>query len=127
MEKTLRLVAEMTAPLDMPHRQLMVPSIVRNVLIKLGIYHVRESVVGDNILRGVSGGEKKRVTIAEIFVSRARCLLLDDYTRGLDSSAALEITEILRTLTNASGISCAATMSVLGKKQEENCSAWVLL
>lgn len=36
-----------------------------------GLRHVRDSVVGDEKLRGVSGGEKKRVSIAEAMAARA--------------------------------------------------------
>ena len=72
---------------------------------------MRGTVVGDNLLRGVSGGEKKRVTIAEavmgcvlsitmpithITTSRTSLLVLDDYTKGLDSLVSLEILKILR-------------------------------
>lgn len=42
---------------------------------------VRDSVVGDALLRGVSGGEKKRVTIAEMLASRSPLLFLDEYTK----------------------------------------------
>lgn len=52
-------------------------------LLCLPLCSVRTSVVGDNLLRGVSGGEKKRVTIAESMAGgRAGLLLLDDYTKA---------------------------------------------
>ena len=51
-------------------------------------------MVGDDTLRGVSGGEKKRVTIAEMAVCNGTVLLLDGYTKGLDSAAALDITKV---------------------------------
>ena len=55
----------------------------------LGLYHVRDSIVGDALLRGVSGGEKRRVSIAEKMATRAQLLVLDDYSKGLDSSSTL--------------------------------------
>ena len=41
---------------------------------------VRGTVIGDDFLRGVSGGEKKRVTIAEAMMGQLSVVLLDDYT-----------------------------------------------
>lgn len=46
-------------------------------------HSVRNTVVGDEFLRGVSGGERKRVTIAEALMGQASLLLLDDYTKVL--------------------------------------------
>ena len=49
---------------------------------------VRHTVVGDQLLRGVSGGERKRVTIAEALMGRPQLLLLDDITVCLYSEPA---------------------------------------
>ena len=49
---------------------------------------VRHTVVGDQLLRGVSGGERKRVTIAEALMGRPQLLLLDDIAVCLHSEPA---------------------------------------
>ncbi|KAF4579747.1 hypothetical protein EYR40_000077 [Pleurotus pulmonarius] len=64
-----------------------------------GLRHVRNSVVGDEKLRGVSGGEKKRVSIAEAMAARALVSAWDNSTRGLDSSTALSYLMALRVAT----------------------------
>ena len=48
-------------------------------------------VVGDEMRRGISGGQKKRVTIGETLLQGARVLVLDEATNGLDSATAMKI------------------------------------
>lgn len=50
-----------------------------------------DTVIGDNFIRGISGGEKKRVSIGIELVSDPNLLFLDEPTTGLDSSTALDI------------------------------------
>lgn len=71
------------------------------------IEHTMETIVGNEFMRGVSGGEKKRVSIAEALVTKATTQCWDDPTRGLDSSAALEYIRILRSMTNTARMSTA--------------------
>jgi ATP-binding cassette subfamily G (WHITE) protein 2 (SNQ2) len=71
------------------------------------IEHTMETIVGNEFKRGVSGGEKKRVSIAEALVTKASTQCWDDPTRGLDSSAALEYVRILRSMTNTAHMSTA--------------------
>ncbi|KAG5644209.1 hypothetical protein DXG03_008872 [Asterophora parasitica] len=65
-----------------------------------GLKHVQSTPVGDNAIRGVSGGEKKRVSIAEALATRSRVHCWDNSTRGLDSSTALEFGRALRIATD---------------------------
>ncbi|RXW18211.1 hypothetical protein EST38_g7644 [Candolleomyces aberdarensis] len=65
-----------------------------------GLNHVKDTVVGDASIRGVSGGEKKRVSISEAMATRSRITSWDNSTRGLDSSTALEYVRALRIATD---------------------------
>lgn len=56
------------------------------------------SVITD--VRGVSGGERKRVSIAEVLTNRATVQAWDNATRGLDANTALEYAKIMRILTD---------------------------
>ncbi|ORY27081.1 ABC transporter [Naematelia encephala] len=68
-------------------------------LLKIfGLEHTADTKVGDQYTRGVSGGEKKRVSIAEVLTSRASIQMWDNATRGLDADTALRFTRVLRTL-----------------------------
>lgn len=57
-------------------------------------------VIGSADVRGISGGERKRVSIAEMMATRACVLSWDNSTRGLDASTALQYAKSLRILTN---------------------------
>ncbi|KAF1829254.1 hypothetical protein BDW02DRAFT_177417 [Decorospora gaudefroyi] len=76
----------------------------RDVIMALyGISHTANTRVGNDFLRGVSGGERKRVTIAEASLSRAPLQAWDNSTRGLDSANAIEFCKTLRMETEISG------------------------
>lgn len=53
-------------------------------------------MVGDDMLRGISGGQKKRVTTGEMLVGPSRALFMDEISTGLDSSTTYQIVNSLR-------------------------------
>ena len=69
----------------------------------LNISHAKDILVGDAFVRGISGGEKKRVSIAEMMATRARVQCWDNSTRGLDASTALDFIKSLRIMTDVLG------------------------
>ncbi|KAG8216186.1 ABC-2 type transporter-domain-containing protein [Butyriboletus roseoflavus] len=74
---------------------------ITDILMTLfGLRHVRRTPVGDAALRGVSGGEKKRVSISETLATRNLLACWDNSTRGLDASTAVEYVHALRIATN---------------------------
>lgn len=64
---------------------------VDTTLELLGLSSASETIIGNELFRGVSGGERKRVTIGEMLFGRHPVLLLDEITTGLDSNTALNI------------------------------------
>ena len=76
----------------------------RDVIMAMyGISHTLNTRVGNDFIRGVSGGERKRVTIAEASLSRAPLQAWDNSTRGLDSANAIEFCKTLRMETEING------------------------
>lgn len=71
--------------------------------------------IGNEFVRGVSGGEKKRVSIAEAMITKASVQCWDNSTRGLDASTALEYVQSLRSLTNMANISTAVALYQAGE------------
>ncbi|GJJ10736.1 hypothetical protein Clacol_004963 [Clathrus columnatus] len=75
-----------------------------DILGKLfGLTHAFNTPIGDENIHGISGGEKKRVSIAETLSMRVRLASWDNSTRGLDASTALEFVQALRTATDIAG------------------------
>ncbi|KAL1851111.1 Multidrug resistance protein [Paecilomyces lecythidis] len=66
------------------------------IMATFGIRHTINTKVGNEYIRGVSGGERKRVTIAEAALSGAPLQCWDNSTRGLDSANAIEFCKSLR-------------------------------
>ncbi|KAL8949506.1 MAG: hypothetical protein Q9222_004383, partial [Ikaeria aurantiellina] len=74
---------------------------VIDVLLKMfNMEHTRDTIVGNSYVRGVSGGERKRVSIAEMMIASACIAAWDNSTRGLDASTALDYAKSLRIMTN---------------------------
>lgn len=73
-----------------------VGSKVHVILKLLGLEHVKDTIVGDDMLRGVSGGQKKRVTLGEMLCAKFNALFLDEISTGLDSASTLDITRVLK-------------------------------
>ncbi|KAF1943987.1 ABC transporter CDR4 [Clathrospora elynae] len=74
---------------------------VINLMLKMfNIEHTRNTIVGNPFVRGVSGGERKRVSIAETMITGASLMSWDNSTRGLDASTAVDYARSLRVLTN---------------------------
>lgn len=70
------------------------------MLKMFNIEHTRNTIVGNPFVRGISGGERKRVSIAETMVTGASLVSWDNSTRGLDASTAVDYARSLRILTN---------------------------
>lgn len=97
-----------------------------------GITHTMHTKVGNEFIRGVSGGERKRVSIVETLATRASVFCWDNSTRGLDASTyvipyllsfadidstrALEYTKVIRRLTDEHGVASIVTLYQAGNE-----------
>lgn len=75
-----------------------------------GISHTINTRVGSEYVRGVSGGERKRVSIAEATLNQSTVQCWDNSTRGLDSATALEFVKTLRLGTRLGGASAIVAL-----------------
>ena len=68
------------------------------VLLELELRDVADNLIGSELVKGISGGEKRRVTIAIQILTDPKVLLLDEPTLGLDSFTASSIVNVLKGL-----------------------------
>ncbi|OWM79107.1 hypothetical protein CDL15_Pgr003278 [Punica granatum] len=72
-------------------------SLVTDYILKiLGLDICADIMVGDEMRRGISGGQKKRVTTGEMLVGPAKALFMDEISTGLDSSTTFQIVKYMR-------------------------------
>uniref|UniRef100_J3NAJ8 Uncharacterized protein n=1 Tax=Oryza brachyantha TaxID=4533 RepID=J3NAJ8_ORYBR len=68
----------------------------------MGLDICADIIVGDVMRRGISGGEKKRLTTGEMIVGPSRALFMDEISTGLDSSTTFQIVSCLQQLCHIS-------------------------
>eukprot|EP00667_Euglena_gracilis_P007975 EG_transcript_8064 len=85
---------------EVAHRQLCAISRLdpEVTLSLLGIHHVGDTLVGSDLRRGISSGQRRQLTTAEVLVTHPPVLLMDGISTGLDSAAAFEVCAALRSL-----------------------------
>ncbi|KAK0552235.1 hypothetical protein OC846_002986 [Tilletia horrida] len=76
----------------------------------LGLAAVKDNRVGTPIQRGISGGQKRRLTVANGFVARPKLLFLDEPISGLDSSSGYEVLSAIRKVARERNIAVIATV-----------------
>lgn len=118
VEDTIDFAARMKVPYRLPegikspeeHAQFNKEFLLRSV----GISHTIKTKVGDAFIRGVSGGERKRVSIIEALASRGSVFCWDNSTRGLDASTALDWVKAIRAMTDSLGLTTIVTLYQAG-------------
>ncbi|KAK6247729.1 hypothetical protein QUC31_019294 [Theobroma cacao] len=73
-----------------------IDGIVEGTIMEMGLQECADRLIGNWHLRGVSGGEKKRLSIALEILTRPHLLFLDEPTSGLDSASAFFVIQTLR-------------------------------
>lgn len=89
--------------------------IVDAFLEMFAMSHTKNTLVGDEFTRGVSGGERKRVGIAETLATKSTVTCWDNSTRGLDASTAVNYAKSLRIITDVSDRTTLTTLYQAGE------------
>lgn len=87
-------ILEWRLPAEMPIQDKVL--IVERVIESLGLQPVRDSLVGTVEMRGISGGQRKRVNVGLEMVMEPSLLILDEPTTGLDSASSSLLLKALR-------------------------------
>eukprot|EP01018_Ginkgo_biloba_P024234 Gb_41809 [translate_table: standard] len=96
VRETISYSARLRLPDKMPWSEKK--TLVEGTIVEMGLQECANTPIGNWHLRGISGGEKRRVSIALEILMRPRLLFLDEPTSGLDSASAFFVTQTLRSL-----------------------------
>ncbi|KAK4152100.1 ABC-2 type transporter [Chaetomidium leptoderma] len=113
MDFATRLKMPLAASQDANAEQLRIAT-RDHLLESMGISHTHTTKLGNEFIRGVSGGERKRVSIVECMATRGSVFCWDNSTRGLDASNALEWAKAVRAMTDVLGLASIATLYQAG-------------
>lgn len=99
VKETLTFAARLRLPSTLTKQQKEQRAI--DVIYELGLERCQDTMIGGSFVRGVSGGERKRVCIGNEIIVNPSLLFLDEPTSGLDSTTALRIVELLHDIAEA--------------------------
>ncbi|CAG7981755.1 unnamed protein product [Penicillium olsonii] len=83
---------------------------VRTLLEAFGIQKQANTIVGTPIRKGISGGQKRRVSVASQLITCPKILFLDEPTSGLDSTASYEVISYVKALARANNLIIIASI-----------------
>lgn len=85
VQETLDFTAKLRLPTSYTHEQRA--QRVEEVLAAMEIAHTRDTIIGDAFRKGISGGQRKRVCVAQELLSAPLLLFLDEPTSGAQCAA----------------------------------------
>jgi ABC-type multidrug transport system ATPase subunit len=83
------------------HQKIILVNLVNKMLEERGLEHCADTYVGGALLKGISGGERKRTSVGVELVVRPAMVFLDEPTSGLDSFSAVQLCQVLKKVANA--------------------------
>ncbi|KAM6972373.1 broad substrate specificity ATP-binding cassette transporter ABCG2-like [Aplochiton taeniatus] len=98
VRENLRFSAALRLPSSVPQREK--EARINHLIDELGLSKVADSKVGTEMIRGISGGERKRTSIGMEMIIDPSVLFLDEPTTGLDASTAYSVLLMLKRLGN---------------------------
>ncbi|KAI4527641.1 P-loop containing nucleoside triphosphate hydrolase protein [Schizophyllum commune Loenen D] len=96
VREMLHFAAGLRLPKEMSKEQKRQKA--EEVILKLGLRDCADTLIGSEFIKGISGGEKRRVSIAVQILTEPRILIADEPTSGLDAFTASSILDVLNTL-----------------------------
>ena len=103
--ETLQFAADLALPQSVKRREKH--QRIQTLLDAFGIQNQASTLVGTPIRKGISGGQKRRVSVASQLITCPKILFLDEPTSGLDSTSSYEVIAYLRQLAKKNNVSCS--------------------
>ncbi|KAL8280242.1 hypothetical protein RQP46_007356 [Phenoliferia psychrophenolica] len=124
VEQTLGVSYALKKPHTLPtpmKRGSFAREYTNRILNAFGMPHTRNTKVGSETVRGVSGGERKRVSLSEVLSTNASIACWDNSIRGLDSAVALRFLEVLKELSRSTGMANIVSIYQTSQVMWETC------
>lgn len=80
---------------------------ITSLLDAFGIQNQAKTLIGTPIRKGISGGQKRRVSVASQLITRPKILFLDEPTSGLDSTSSFEVMSFVKDLATKNKVSAS--------------------
>lgn len=96
VRETLHYAAYLRLPARLSRKEKR--EIADSIILRMGLKYCADTPIGDEHVKGISGGEKRRVSISIQLLNDPQVLLLDEPTSGLDSFTAASILDVLSSL-----------------------------
>ena len=97
--EAIRFSARLRLPSTMHDCQI--ESLTDQMIEELGLQDCADTIVGGELIKGISGGERKRTSVGVELVTRPALVFLDEPTSGLDSFNAVHLCRLLKKVANA--------------------------
>jgi ABC-type multidrug transport system ATPase subunit len=75
--------------------------LTNRMIEELGLTSCCDTIVGGELIKGISGGERKRTSVGVELVTKPALVFLDEPTSGLDSYSAVQLCQVLKKVANA--------------------------
>jgi ABC-type multidrug transport system ATPase subunit len=83
---------------------------IEGLLDSFGLRNQSNTIIGTPIQKGISGGQKRRVSVASQLITGPKILFLDEPTSGLDSAASLEVIAFVKKVAKQNNVSLISYM-----------------
>ncbi|KAF2091424.1 ATP-binding cassette transporter-like protein [Saccharata proteae CBS 121410] len=108
VKETLAFAAKLSLSSSIGKKERMVR--ITNLIDAFGLQNQADTLVGTPIRKGISGGQKRRLSVASQLVTSPKILFLDEPTSGLDSAASFEVINFVRNIAKKSNIVVIASI-----------------
>ncbi|GKZ30654.1 hypothetical protein AbraIFM66950_009852 [Aspergillus brasiliensis] len=108
VHETLKFAADLALPSSVTKVQRK--ERIQSLLQAFGIQNQASTLVGTPIRKGISGGQKRRVSVASQLMTCPKILFLDEPTSGLDSSASFEVISYVKEMAVANNLIIIASI-----------------
>eukprot|EP00543_Licmophora_paradoxa_P003728 CAMPEP_0202456442 /NCGR_PEP_ID=MMETSP1360-20130828/13682_1 /ASSEMBLY_ACC=CAM_ASM_000848 /TAXON_ID=515479 /ORGANISM="Licmophora paradoxa, Strain CCMP2313" /LENGTH=602 /DNA_ID=CAMNT_0049076239 /DNA_START=87 /DNA_END=1892 /DNA_ORIENTATION=- len=97
--ESIRFSAKLRLPRSTTEEQL--DTLTNKMLTELGLSDCADTICGGALIKGISGGQRKRTSVGVELVTKPALVFLDEPTSGLDSFSAVQLCQVLKKVANA--------------------------